>query len=144
MAHAVLTIGYQERSAIEFIRALRSARVAVLADIRAVPMSRRSDFRKAALATLLDDAGIRYVGIPQLGTPKELRDRLKLDGDYGRFFRDFRAHMVTQRAALRSLQLIAACERTALLCFERDAATCHRSVVAAYVSGRLSCEIVDL
>lgn len=143
-AQAVVTIGYQERTVIDFIRALRAAKVTTLVDIRAVPISRRAEFRKNALASLLDDAGIRYVGIPRLGTPKELRDRLKIDGNYGAFFRDFRAHMICQRAALRQLLDLSSSERVALLCFERVAAQCHRSVVAAYVSGKLSCDVIDI
>jgi len=143
-AHAVMTIGYQERTVIDFIRALRAAKVTTLVDIRAVPMSRRAEFRKNALASLLDDAGIRYVGIPRLGTPKELRERLKADGNYVAFFRDFRAQMIYQRAALRQLLDLSSGERVALLCFERDADQCHRSVVAAYVSGKLNCDVIDL
>ncbi|MHB8153281.1 MAG: DUF488 domain-containing protein [Vulcanimicrobiaceae bacterium] len=143
-AQAVLTIGYQGRSAIEFIRALRAGKVTTLVDIRAVPMSRRAEFRKNALATLLDDAGIRYVGVPRLGTPRDLRDKLKDDGDYASFFKAFRAHMLAQRSALRDIVALSKQDRIALLCFERDASECHRSVVAAYVSGKLSCEVVDL
>ena len=142
--HAIFTIGYQERTALDFVRALRAADVAVLVDIRAVPLSRRAEFRKNALATLLDDAGIRYVGLSGLGTPKDLRDRLKADGDYASFFVDFRRHMMTRRADLKTLADIAKDSNAALLCFEREATKCHRSVVARYISNKLSCLTVDL
>jgi hypothetical protein len=144
VGHAIFTIGYQERTVVDFVKALRSARIRVVVDIRAVPLSRRAEFRKSALASLLDDAGIEYIGIPGLGAPKELRDRLKFDGDYAAFFADFRAHMITRRTDLRALIGIARAKRSALLCFEREAQNCHRSVVARYVSNKLGCLTDDL
>src|SRR5690348_10501457 len=60
----ICTIGYQERSVLEFIRVLRGAGVEVLVDVRAVPLSRRAEFRKNALAAVLKDAGIKYIGLP--------------------------------------------------------------------------------
>lgn len=140
----LFTIGYQEKSALEFVRLLRSRNINVLVDIRATPMSRRAEFRQKALAVLLEDAGIRYHGMRSLGTPNALRDALKESGDYKLFFSEFNAFLQKQTAALRELMDLVSRERCALMCFEREARHCHRSAVAAYVSSKLSCNAVDL
>jgi hypothetical protein len=140
----IFTIGYQEKTALEFIRALRANKIDVLVDIRAVPMSRRSEFRQKALAALLEDAGIQYHGMRDLGTPAAIRDALKETKDYKSFFRAFNKYLGTQQAALGELISLAHSKRCALMCFEKDATQCHRSAVASYVKSKVSCETVDL
>jgi hypothetical protein len=140
----VFTIGYEGRTALDFVRLLREHRVSTLVDIRAVPMSRRPDFRKKALAALLDDAGIRYYPVQALGTPAPLRDALKETGNYVSFFRAFNTHLRKQHAALEDLSKLVSGERCALMCFEREASRCHRSAVASYLKSKLSCDVVDL
>jgi hypothetical protein len=67
----IFTIGYEGAIQPELIEALKTARVELLADIRAVPLSRRPGISKNILANGLRDAGIDYVGMKSLGTPAE-------------------------------------------------------------------------
>ena len=53
---------------------LRTAGVRVLADVRAVAASRRAGFSKTVLGSSLAEAGIEYVHLRDLGTPKAGRD----------------------------------------------------------------------
>ena len=133
----VLTIGY-ERSAIEdFVATLRSASVEGLIDVREAPVSRKRGFSKTALAETLANAGVGYRHLGDLGNPKPGRDAAKR-GDIPAFQRIFRAHL-DSRGAQRALAQaigIAAAVRTCLLCFERDAATCHRAIVAQEMANR--------
>src|SRR5882762_8891484 len=58
----ILTIGYGNRSADDFLKLLRRYGVVVLADIRSKPVSRfRPHFSKNTLAGILEGAGIGYV-----------------------------------------------------------------------------------
>jgi uncharacterized protein (DUF488 family) len=132
---ALFTIGYEGRSGAQVIAMLRRAKVDVLVDVRAVPMSRKPDFRKNAWIALLADAGIEYHSCTALGTPKPLREQLAEDRDYRSFFRDYRRHMRKQREPMFDLNALLVRKRIALMCFEADAATCHRSAIADWLAG---------
>src|SRR5665213_2002850 len=69
-ATRLFTIGYEGRTAAELIDLLRAAGVSTLVDVRAIPMSRKPDFRKNKLATILKLAGIEYFGCSAIGTPR--------------------------------------------------------------------------
>jgi hypothetical protein len=62
-AEAICTIGYEGGTIDAFIRTLRQAKVELVLDIRAAPLSRK-------LATHLSEAGIGYRHLRGLGTPK--------------------------------------------------------------------------
>jgi uncharacterized protein (DUF488 family) len=125
----VLTIGYEGVSLADFLATLKAAGVRQLLDIRELPISRRKGFSKTALSTALAEAGIGYTHERALGSPRELRHRLREDGDLPRFMSDFREYLATQRPVLDTLARTAT-GAVALLCYERNPAECHRSVVA--------------
>jgi uncharacterized protein (DUF488 family) len=134
---ALCTIGY-ERAALEgFVAALKAAGVATLIDVRSVPWSQRPEFRRAALRKALLAAGLGYVHIRALGNPKEGREAAKAgDGE------TYRRHMAAQLASAdgqRGLARIADLARqgpVSLMCYERDPAHCHRSLVADELAAR--------
>jgi uncharacterized protein (DUF488 family) len=126
----IITIGYEGASIADFIGTLTTLGVTTLLDIRELPISRRKGFAKTALSEHLARAGIAYRHERDLGSPRDIRNRLREDGSYERFFRDFGRDLATQRELLASL----ADELTgtvALLCYERDHRECHRKSVAA-------------
>ena len=138
------TIGYQQRTGIDLAQALVAARIEFLVDVRAVPMSRKPDFRKNRLAALIEEVGIKYVGMPGLGTPKFLRDKLARDGNYDEFFERFRDHLKSVKAHVESLARLTDRRRVSLMCFERDPAECHRSAVADQVAKLLETPVLHL
>lgn len=144
MRSRIHTIGYQQRVGLDLARALVAARVEFLVDVRAVPMSRRPDFRRTRLTETLSDAGIRYVGMPGLGTPKFLRDKLAKDGNYEAFFASFREHLESVQNHLESLARLADRKRVALMCYERDPNECHRSAVAEHIGDVISSGVIHL
>lgn len=130
----LLTIGYEGCAIDGVVSTLRAARAALLIDVRAVPQSRKPGFSKRQLAAALDAAGIAYVHLQALGTPKPGRDAVRA-GHPERMEAIFREHMTTDRAQAELAQAKElASERTAcLLCFERDHMTCHRRLVAEMI-----------
>jgi uncharacterized protein (DUF488 family) len=124
------TIGYEGASVEDFLTTLKAAGVTTLLDVREFAGSRRKGFAKTALRENLATAGIGYRHEPALGSPRELRHRLREDGHYERFFRDFDRYLAGQQPLLKQL----ACELSgtvALLCYERNYQECHRKSVAA-------------
>lgn len=139
----LFTIGYEGATQAEFIAALQAAGVRLVADIRAVPLSRRPGFSKNVLANGLKEAGIGYVGLKALGTPPEGREAAR-KGDLARLAEAYSGQLELPEAMLQAAQLIEMAQETptALLCFERDPDGCHRSLLIGAIMPEA--EVVDL
>ena len=127
----LFTIGYQGSTLPAVLAALRDAGVKHLIDVRAVPQSRKPGFSKRLLCASVEADGMHYTHLRALGTPKSGRDAVRL-GAVAAMHRIFRKHMqgAEAQAELAQAAAIAAAEPACLLCFERDHAECHRSIVA--------------
>jgi uncharacterized protein (DUF488 family) len=139
----VFTIGYEDATVDEVLTALTRAGVAQVADIRAVAASRRPGFAKSALAANLASVGIGYRHLRALGTPKEGRDAAK-KGDRATLERVYAGQLDLPQAQAEAAMLkeMIADSPTALLCFERDPAMCHRSLLIA--AELPEAEVIDL
>ena len=126
----IFTIGYEGATQPELIATLVQAGVRLLADVRAVPLSRRPGFSKNILAAGLREAGIAYVGLKALGTPAEGREAARKH-QHARLAVIYARQLDLPEAIVQAQQLkdMAAQTPTALLCFERDPAGCHRSLL---------------
>jgi uncharacterized protein (DUF488 family) len=139
------TIGYEGASLEGFVATLRSAKVRLLLDVRAIPISRRRGFSKSALQTVLASQGIEYIHIAPLGDPKPGRDASRA-GRHAEFERIYRKHLSTAPAihalgiAAEHAQTSAAC----LMCYEQSADWCHRRLVADALARRFPFEIHHL
>ena len=67
----LFTIGYEQAKSASVIDELKRARVGLVVDTRAVAASRRPGFSKRQLAAGLDAAGIGYLHLQKLGTPRK-------------------------------------------------------------------------
>jgi uncharacterized protein (DUF488 family) len=139
----IFTIGYEGATQAEVIAALKGAGVELLIDVRAVPLSRRPGFSKNVLAAGLREAGMDYAHLKALGTPPEGREAAR-KGRHEEMKRIYSAQLDTPEAGLQAAQMLEmAAERpSALLCFERDPAACHRTVLRESVMA--GWEAVDL
>lgn len=135
-AVSLYTIGYEGRTPAELAELLRRSGVVRVVDVRQLPLSRKPGFSKSALAAFLTSRGVEYVGFPKLGTPPAIRIHYKKSGDFARLKRDYLPYLRTQAPALEELRELAAQGGCALLCFERDPAKCHRSILADVLAGR--------
>jgi uncharacterized protein (DUF488 family) len=139
----IYTIGYEATTMTDFLAALAKAGVQRVIDVRALPLSRRPGFSKSLLAASLKEAGIDYVHLKALGTPKRGRDAAK-KGDVETLtavYDDQLALPEAQAAAARMLDL-AGEKPSALLCYERDPQHCHRTLLLDAVGEGV--EVVDL
>ena len=126
----IYTIGYEGVTMDAFIATLRDAGVERVIDVRALPLSRRPGFSKTTLAASLKEAGIDYVHLKALGTPKRGRDAAK-KGDVVtlRAVYDDQLALPEAQAAAAQMRSLAAEKRSALLCYERDPCHCHRTLL---------------
>jgi uncharacterized protein (DUF488 family) len=139
----IFTIGYEQTTTGELIAALQAAGVERVVDIRAVAASRRPGFSKTALAGALQEAGIAYEHLRALGTPKEGRDAAKR-GDRVTLERVYAGQLELPEAQAAAALLLdrMAQQPTALLCYEREPADCHRSMLIAAIAPQA--EVSDL
>lgn len=129
------TIGYEGVSNEEFLRNLSKNNIAVLVDVREIPLSRKKGFSKTVLERFLLQHGIKYVHLKHLGSPSKIRNRLKEDHNYELFFKDYTDYLVKEaKDALNELYEIALSEKVCIMCYERDVNFCHRNVVADKLS----------
>jgi uncharacterized protein (DUF488 family) len=137
------TIGYEGVTQAALIDTLTEAGVRLLADVRAVPLSRRPGFSKNILAAGLKEAGIAYAGFKALGTPAAGREAAR-KGNHARLSEIYSGQLELPEAMAEAaiLRDRAAEMPTALLCFERSPACCHRALLvqAAFPDA----EVVDL
>lgn len=125
------TIGYENVGAGDFIAALKAAGVKTLIDVREIANSRRAGFSKKALAASLDEAGIGYLHLKTLGTPKAGREAAR-KGDWRTMQRIYTAKLEEPACelALAEVEELARKGRVCLMCLEHDWRTCHRGVIA--------------
>jgi uncharacterized protein (DUF488 family) len=139
------TIGYESETQAQVIERLKRAGVEVLIDVRAVAASRRAGFSKTLLAASLAEAGIDYVHLRQLGTPKPGRDAAR-KGRIAEMHAIYEGHLAEPAAQLELAKAteIARERKAALLCYEADAGGCHRAIVAERIHAALGCPVENL
>ena len=126
----LFTIGYEATTMGEFLDALQSAGVERVIDIRAVANSRRPGFSKTPLRNALAEVGIDYVHLRALGTPPDGRTAARA-GRHDDLERIYAAQLELPEAMVAAEQMrdLASEKPSALLCYERDPAGCHRTLL---------------
>ena len=155
----IATVGVYESRLDDFLDKLRRHRVATVIDVRQRRGVRGREYAWAnslRLQAALQKAGIGYQHVPELAPTTELRqlqyredDRLKvgkrsrveLSEEYRRRY----LHEVLDQGDLGAfLESLPDEATSALLCVERDARACHRSLIAARLHAQYDVPIVNL
>ncbi len=129
----IRTVGHSTRSAAEFIALLRAHGIDHLVDIRTVPRSRRNpQFDRSALPETLQEAGIRYTHLAELGGLRHTRQDSINTAWRNESFRGYADYMQTNefRTALGRLIEMARSERIAVMCAEAVPWRCHCSLLS--------------
>jgi uncharacterized protein (DUF488 family) len=135
----LFTIGYAGKTLADFLAQLGAAGVERVVDVRALPLSRKKGFSKAALAGALAAADIEYVHLRAAGNPfREIKD------DSGRCLALYARHLDAHPEVIAEVEQAVAGRRAALLCYEATAAECHRSVLTRRMVAARPRRVVDL
>jgi len=128
------TIGYEGRTVENFISKLKSKGIKQLVDVRERPISRKKGFSKKQLEQNLSDADIKYIHMPKLGSPTDLRCEYKEGGSEISFFRKYAEYVEhNEMDQVKLLEEYVSVEPTAIMCFENLYCHCHRKVLAGLV-----------
>jgi len=134
MTHGPLyTIGYEGRGIQQFINLLQEYQITRLIDVREIPLSRKKGFSKTGLQERLAKEKIEYVHIRALGSPREIRHKLRLDSNYAAFFEAFKNHLSQNLGSVADIYQYLTDGINCIMCFESHPERCHRSTVAQKV-----------
>ena len=132
---SLFTIGYEGKSIEAFINTLLQNGIKLLCDVRKNPLSRKFGFSKSKLEHITGMVGIKYIHIPGLGIESDKRSTLETIEDYEVLFDDYSNTLPTLEPYLDWVySLLNANIRIALMCYEKEAAMCHRHVIRDYIS----------
>ena len=139
----LFTIGYEATTMAEFLAALTGAGVERVIDVRALPLSRRPGFSKTPLRAALAEAGIDYVHLRALGTPADGRAAARA-GRKEELKRIYAGQLELPEAIAETGKMLDLSREkpSALLCYERDPAACHRTLLLEAVAP--DAEVEDL
>ena len=155
----IATVGVYESSLDDFLDTLRRHRVAIVVDVRQRRGVRGREYAWAnsrRLQAALEQAAIEYRHVKELAPTTELRqlqyqedDRLKVGMrsrvELAEAYKRRYLHEVLDRVDLRAILESLPDEATsALLCVERDARACHRSLIAARLHDQCGVPILNL
>jgi uncharacterized protein (DUF488 family) len=135
----VFTIGHSTHPVERFLEMLSAFGVALVADIRTIPRSRRNpQFNRESLPQTLAAAGMRYAHLPELGGLRHPRKDSINTGWRNSSFRGYADYMQTPAfaRALDELLTLASRRRLAMMCAEAVPWRCHRSLVADALTAR--------
>lgn len=123
----VFTIGHSTHPIERFVDLLQRHGVEVLADVRSTPFSRfNPQFNRSSLAHSLASAGIRY---EFLGEELGARSNDPACFENGRVSYARLAATPLFRRGLERLREMAATQRVAMMCAEREPLDCHRTIL---------------
>ncbi|HET9887134.1 MAG TPA: DUF488 domain-containing protein [bacterium] len=123
----LLSIGYEGHTPETFVEELEWRGVKRLIDVRALPFSRKKGFSKNPLREMLEANGIEYVHCQVAGNPFREKKEASLPiyamhlAEHPEILPEFTQHFLKRGM-------------TAVMCYERDAEQCHRSVLLQAVS----------
>ena len=129
----LFTVGHSTRPFDEFVALLKAHGVAVLADVRRYPRSRKFPyFNDDELAATLPPLGLRYVPIKALGGRRRAAADSVNTGWTSEGFRGYADYMQTPafEEGLEELMQLARTQPTTTMCAEAVPWRCHRSLIS--------------
>ena len=132
-ADVVWTIGHSTRTLESFLGLLVENRIEAVVDVRRYPGSRRwPHFARESLASALDECGLAYLWLPELGGRRSPRADSTNTAWRSPAFRGYADYMATEAFAegLDRLVNLACGLRTAVMCAEAVWWRCHRGLIA--------------
>jgi len=137
--HTIYTIGHSTHPLDVFIKMLEPFNIRVLADIRRFPGSRKyPQFNQDPLAAALQNAGIRYVHLEDLGGRRKARPDSENSRWRNEAFRGYADYMETDpfKTSIRLLETMALKQPLVYMCAEAVWWRCHRALVSDYLKAK--------
>lgn len=142
---ALYTIGYEGKKFEQYLNELIQEDIKVLVDVRKNAHSMKYGFSKKTLQNAVENLGIEYIHIPNLGIESENRQVLNTKADYDALFEKYAKTFKEKEGDMQQLHnLIQNKQRIAITCFENDVNYCHRGVIAKKMKTNFKVEVKHL
>lgn len=139
------TIGYESKKFETYLNQLIESNINILVDVRKNAHSMKYGFSKKTLQGAVENLGIKYFHMPNLGIESENRKMLETKEDYQKLFDKYEKTLAYKTNELEYLNSIIEVEnRVAITCFEKDVSDCHRGVIAKKINQIYDREIKHL
>lgn len=132
----IWTFGHSTRTQEEFVAALNSFDIDVLADVRRYPGSKKyPHFNVDALQAFLPEAGITYLPFTELGGRRKPKPNSENTVWRSESFRGYADYSETEefKTAIVRLTEVALQKRVAYMCSEAVWWRCHRAIISDYL-----------
>lgn len=119
---------------------MQANRIQLIADVRSLPGSRRyPQFNKETLAKALNERGIRYEHLLELGGRRKTKKDSRNTAWRNESFRGYADYMETEdfrKGVDRLVDLASEVGPTAIMCAEAVWWRCHRSLISDYLKAK--------
>lgn len=122
--------GYENDTVNSFLKKLKYNGITRVIDVREYPLSRKRGFSKLELEKILNRSNIKYTHIQPLGSPRDIRQQLKTNGDYITFFKNYRFYIKNKHIELQRVLNYTVTDKVCVMCLEKDCDLCHRTILA--------------
>ncbi len=132
----IWTVGHSTHSADEFLSILQNFQIELLVDVRRFPGSRKFPwFNQDILKTFLNDNGIKYVHLGDLGGRRKPNPESVNITWRHPAFRAYADFMESEefKTGVQELEELASKQKTAIMCSEVLWWRCHRSMISDYL-----------
>jgi len=131
----VFTLGYEGLTIDAFLYKLINNNIFAVVDVRNNPQSMKYGFSKKSFKQYIENAGIKYFHIPELGIPSSMRKELGNSVSHKDLFWKYETELLPEHkdAQKKLLTLIENYSRIALVCFEADHHFCHRNTLVEHL-----------
>ncbi|MCL5786084.1 MAG: DUF488 family protein [Candidatus Thermoplasmatota archaeon] len=140
---SVFSVGYEGKRRDAFVELLKENMITELVDVRNHAFSWNKDFSMKNLSETLAGSGIRYVNLPRLGAPRDMRIEIKENHNPDKFFFEYSSWLQANSAYLDLLDVLARQKTTAMMCLEADYRNCHRKILGEKLRER-GFEVIQL
>jgi uncharacterized protein (DUF488 family) len=132
---AVFSIGYEGLTIDFFLYKLITNNITLVVDVRSNPQSMKYGFSKKNFKQYIENAGMKYMHIPELGIPSTMRKGLGETISHKSLFKTYEIKLLPkQEAEINQLiDLTNQNERIALVCFEANHNFCHRHTLVEHL-----------
>jgi uncharacterized protein (DUF488 family) len=132
---AVFSIGYEGLTIDSFLYKLITNNITLVVDVRGNPQSMKYGFAKKSFKKYLENSGIKYLHIPELGIPSPMRKGLGESVSHKTLFKTYENKLLPKQdiEIKQLIDLTNKNERIALVCFEADHNFCHRHTLIEHL-----------
>jgi len=129
MKNTIYSIGHQGYPFWYFLSTLSQHKIDTIIDIRGPAICRKTGFSKNSLPANLNKAGIEYEHIPELGCPKEVRDKFLDTQDMNEYRQSYLNSLPNKDESLSRLISLANQSNCVMMGFDAAYAQCHRHFI---------------